>query len=433
MVWRDSLKAFRDLPGVTLEYFVEEANRELADLTKFKFTAEQLNHFLDGLSLDTIRREAKKIEFESLRLSREKERKIELLERAKAEKERTEIELLKIIDLIRPPLVHHLPTLSLRRSQLLRVDHYGRQIREEWDAEINYFILHFLVGGSSKEFDSLRSVKSVESTYNRVFRIIDFASSCWGKAESAEFEWAELDPISFERECANELSRSGWTTRTTSGSGDQGIDVIATTPRVKLVVQCKRYANSVGNSAVQEIIAGREFEKADFAAVISTGIFTKSAQALASSANVFLLHPKGIHSRLSARLFDDEAVVSSQVSKIHDVDDLLAMVLGVLVRSETESKSDLINRAIQFDDSSEEDDLDEVDDEGEDLDDVLLYNKALNILKATQRASTSTLQRRLRIGYNRAAQIMDLLEENGIVGPENGAAPREILADLDRL
>jgi hypothetical protein len=315
----------------------------------------------------------------------------------------------------------------------LRVDHYGRQIREEWDAEINYFILHFLVGGSSKEFDSLRSVKSVESTYNRVFRIIDFASSCWGKAESAEFEWAELDPISFERECANELSRSGWTTRTTSGSGDQGIDVIATTPRVKLVVQCKRYANSVGNSAVQEIIAGREFEKADFAAVISTGIFTKSAQALASSANVFLLHPKGIHSRLSARLFDDEAVVSSQVSKIHDVDDLLAMVLGVLVRSETESKSDLINRAIQFDDSSEEDDLDEVDDEGEDLDDVLLYNKALNILKATQRASTSTLQRRLRIGYNRAAQIMDLLEENGIVGPENGAAPREILADLDRL
>jgi S-DNA-T family DNA segregation ATPase FtsK/SpoIIIE len=39
----------------------------------------------------------------------------------------------------------------------------------------------------------------------------------------------------------------------------------------------------------------------------------------------------------------------------------------------------------------------------------------------------------LRIGYNRAARIVDLMEERGIVGPENGSSPREILVDLDSM
>ena len=43
------------------------------------------------------------------------------------------------------------------------------------------------------------------------------------------------------------------------------------------------------------------------------------------------------------------------------------------------------------------------------------------------------IQRRLRIGYNRAARLVDLMEERGIVGPENGSSPREILKDLDAL
>jgi len=60
-----------------------------------------------------------------------------------------------------------------------------------------------------------------------------------------------------------------------------------------------------------------------------------------------------------------------------------------------------------------------------------LLNQALGVLKASKRASTSMLQRRLRIGYNRAARLMEELEDRGIVGPENGSSPREILVDLD--
>jgi DNA segregation ATPase FtsK/SpoIIIE, S-DNA-T family len=57
--------------------------------------------------------------------------------------------------------------------------------------------------------------------------------------------------------------------------------------------------------------------------------------------------------------------------------------------------------------------------------------RGMDVLKSTRRASTSMLQRRLRIGYNRAARIMEIMEEKGIVGPENGSSPREILSDLD--
>ena len=48
-----------------------------------------------------------------------------------------------------------------------------------------------------------------------------------------------------------------------------------------------------------------------------------------------------------------------------------------------------------------------------------------------KRASTSLLQRRLRLGYTRAARIVDILEQRGILGPGEGAKPREILVDLD--
>ncbi len=82
----------------------------------------------------------------------------------------------------------------------------------------------------------------------------------------------------------------------------------------------------------------------------------------------------------------------------------------------------------------EEEEGDEDGEDGDELgDDEDLYQQAIEVLKSTKRASTSMLQRRLRIGYNRAARIMEIMEEKGIVGPENGSSPREILVDLDSL
>ena len=85
----------------------------------------------------------------------------------------------------------------------------------------------------------------------------------------------------------------------------------------------------------------------------------------------------------------------------------------------------------QIDKDSSEDDEEEGDEVDGESSDEELYAKAIDVLKSSRRASTSMLQRRLRIGYNRAARIMEMMEEKGVVGPENGSSPREILGDLD--
>jgi S-DNA-T family DNA segregation ATPase FtsK/SpoIIIE len=77
----------------------------------------------------------------------------------------------------------------------------------------------------------------------------------------------------------------------------------------------------------------------------------------------------------------------------------------------------------QLSSSAAEDDVTEEDEE--------LVEKCLEIIRQEKRASTSLLQRRLRLGYTRAARIVDILEQRGILGPGEGAKPREILVDLD--
>ena len=61
-----------------------------------------------------------------------------------------------------------------------------------------------------------------------------------------------------------------------------------------------------------------------------------------------------------------------------------------------------------------------------------LYNEIREFVITQGKASASLLQRRFRLGYNRAARCIDLLEERGIVGPPNGSKPREVLVKLEK-
>ena len=62
-----------------------------------------------------------------------------------------------------------------------------------------------------------------------------------------------------------------------------------------------------------------------------------------------------------------------------------------------------------------------------------LVQKCIEIMQQEKKASTSLFQRRLRLGYTRAARVVDILEQRGYVAPGEGAKPREILVDLDDL
>ena len=65
-------------------------------------------------------------------------------------------------------------------------------------------------------------------------------------------------------------------------------------------------------------------------------------------------------------------------------------------------------------------------DEGDEESDSLLP-AAMEVIMREKRASASLLQRKIRVGYARAARILDLLEKRGVVGPVDGAKPREVL------
>jgi len=61
-----------------------------------------------------------------------------------------------------------------------------------------------------------------------------------------------------------------------------------------------------------------------------------------------------------------------------------------------------------------------------------IYNEVVDFAVSAGKISASLVQRKFRLGYNRAARIIDLLEERGIIGPANGSKPREVLVKLEK-
>jgi S-DNA-T family DNA segregation ATPase FtsK/SpoIIIE len=78
----------------------------------------------------------------------------------------------------------------------------------------------------------------------------------------------------------------------------------------------------------------------------------------------------------------------------------------------TESKSSLFEADLEEESPGDEDDL---------------YEEAREIVIHAGKASTSYIQRKLKVGYSRAARLMDLLEEQGVIGPQDGSKPRDVL------
>lgn len=93
----------------------------------------------------------------------------------------------------------------------------------------------------------------------------------------------------FEHFCADILKKNGFeNVEVTRGSGDQGIDILATKDGVKYGIQCKCYSSDIGNKAVQEAFSGKTFYHCHVASVLTNRHFTASAKELAESNGVLL-------------------------------------------------------------------------------------------------------------------------------------------------
>lgn len=253
-------------------------------------------------------------------------------EKAKAVASFLEIAQKRRVELIE----QHLSVLALKNQQTLVRDEYGVLDTSKWVAEIDYFIDKVLLAdlyvrpyifgvdtldpnesleSLNRQADELiakgqngvaanvialkmkaateKSTARLQSTKRLITSMVcDYLEKEIMSDENSisNIDVDALDPIQFEHHCAELLNGSGWNARVTQASGDQGIDVIAKYGNVKAVFQCKKYSQPVGNGAVQEIIAGKAFEQAHVAAVVSNATYTPSAKQLAGTTGIYLLH-----------------------------------------------------------------------------------------------------------------------------------------------
>jgi hypothetical protein len=189
----------------------------------------------------------------------------------------------KLLESLNEQLSLHSVHLSrnLRRAYIL--NEYGAAVKDDRWREVERFLESVgLIDRARKH--GLSKVKEY---------IID-----WYEVQKTKLEHSQAMPEDgndFEHWVAAQLSKHGWTATVTQASGDDGVDIVAIKNSVRVAVQCKRYAGSVGNKAVQEVYTGMKHMQLDHAVVISTGKYTKAAQDLARTTGVFLLSEHDIH------------------------------------------------------------------------------------------------------------------------------------------
>lgn len=212
-----------------------------------------------------------------------------------------------------------------------------------------------------------------------------FSDVLLDKSSKVQAEMLTIDLMEghrFEAWCAEAIKTIGFSdVSITPGSGDQGVDILATKDGVKYAIQCKRYNTDLGNTPIQEVHSGKDFYRCHVGVVVTNQHFTDGARNLAQATGTLLWDREWIKHYLEHK-YSCETISSPQSAQTK---------------------------------KEETGDSDE------------LFCAAVDIVLETGQASVSLLQRRLKLGYARAARIIDEMEERGIVGPFQGSAPRVIL------
>ncbi len=199
------------------------------------------------------------------------------------------------LEAVRDEVEFNARALYVKRRQTVQTDEYGTVQYRKWVEAKDYYtstrIAPIVSASGFAEWPEGFGLQIDEMIEEAATRPLQDRSDIRGEyASSPDFYDRRMHPIDYEGFCAMQLKKAGWDTRTTVASGDQGADVIGKQAGKSLVVQCKLYSSSVGNDAVQQVMAAKTFQSAQIAAVVSNQPYTRSAKQLASISGVYLLH-----------------------------------------------------------------------------------------------------------------------------------------------
>ena len=173
-------------------------------------------------------------------------------------------------------------------SALYEEDYYKKREKRG----ISYFVVERLFDGMRCIGDRIVFQQNAEHRIkNKISEIIDSilvkiddkSRNVVGKSDQ------HISPSEYEYEVMKKLKELGFNAHVTKASGDQGADVIADKDGVSFAIQCKQHSKPIGNKAVQEANAGRDFYRKDYGVVVTNAGFTKSARQLANACDVILL------------------------------------------------------------------------------------------------------------------------------------------------
>lgn len=204
---------------------------------------------------------------------------------------RSDIKKYKLKQLIEAKVALHEDVLCKKYNQLVYQDDYGKMKTDAFKRECRYFIKNVLF----TDPEVLDALKIKNSKINRKgLRVLEDALCADIELKISQHSQPRVKlsystPYDFENYCAQKLKDRGWNAHVTQKSLDQGVDVVAEKNGKKIAIQCKLYNRPVGNKAVQEVNAGKNYYQAEYAAVVTTSSYTSSAHQLAKNCNILLL------------------------------------------------------------------------------------------------------------------------------------------------
>ncbi|MDO4976829.1 MAG: restriction endonuclease [Eubacteriales bacterium] len=148
-------------------------------------------------------------------------------------------------------------------------------------------------------------INAVSSKQKEDFAKALFSERSQSATDKKRITLEDVDLMSgseFESVVCELFKKMGYAAFVTKASGDQGVDVIAEKNGVKIGIQAKCYSNTVGNSAIQEVVAGKKFYTCNRILVVTNNYYTKSAIELAAANGVTLWNRDVLSEKMNAYL-----------------------------------------------------------------------------------------------------------------------------------